>query len=199
MREPAAKGATAGAFAAWGALLIALVGGTSGCGSSENPPTAAVSSPQVAKRVYAKATLQRFGDGKTAGTAVFSERSGQHILEVDLRGLDPTRRQSQYYLWQLEAPKDRVSLETPDDMVNLASYRVGDSGDLAVELEPTPKAFIALENGHLTHFLVTRIDSPTDLQDSIVKFDNTGSPPDLGTPIAEGAFSGPLVGAAEPQ
>ncbi len=92
-----------------------------------------------------------------------------------------------------------MSLQTPDNMVNLATYRVGDDGRLSVELEPTAKAYVALEDGKLTHFLVTKIDSPAGLEKSIIRFDKTGDSPDLGAPVAEGILSGPLVGAVEPQ
>jgi hypothetical protein len=115
-----------------------------------------------------------------------------------VKGLDPTRGEAQYGLWQLESPKDRVSLKTPDDIAELATYPVGNNGRLAVELAPTGKVAL-VEAGHLTHFLITLIDSPEHLQESIVEFDETGKPPDLGAPVAEGQFSGPLVGAAEPR
>jgi hypothetical protein len=178
--------------------LIALVVGTIGCGSSEGPSTvpAAASAPTTGKHLYAKAKLHATEPGTATGTATLIKREGRYTLKVDLRGLDPTQGQSQYYLWQIEAPKDRVSLETAGDMVNLASYRVKANGRLAVELEPTAKAFIALEDGALTHFLVTRIDSPAGLQKAILLFDRTGTPPDLGVPAAEGTFRGSLVGAA---
>jgi hypothetical protein len=184
-------------FAACGALLTVFAVMLSGCGSSNDTSTGgATTSSQAANRAYAKAILQSSGDEKASGTAVFTKEEGSYVLKVDVHGLDRTKGQSQYYLWQLEAPKDRVSLETPDNMVNLASYRVDGSGDLAVQLEPTPKASVALENGGLTHFLITKVESPTKLENSILRFDHTGKAPDLGLPVAEGTFSGPLVGAA---
>jgi hypothetical protein len=184
---------------AWGACLSLIAGMLSGCGSSDGTSSSAeTTSHRVANHAYAKATLQSPGE-KASGTAVLAKQGTSHVLKVDVRGLDPTQGQSQYYLWQVETPKDRVALETPDNMVNLASYRVGGSGTLAVQLEPTPKASTALENGHLTHFLVTKVESPTKLENSILRFDRTGKPPVLGEPIAEGTFRGPLVGAGEPQ
>jgi hypothetical protein len=185
-------------FAVYSALLIALALGTVGCGSSEDPSTvSAADSAPTAKSLYAKATLQSTRSGSATGIATFSRHDGRYTLQVDLRGLRPTHGESQYFLWQIEAPKDRVSLETPDDMVNLASYRVNGNGRLAVELEPTAKAFAALEKGDLTHFLVTKIDAPASLQKEILLFDRNGTPPDLGPPIVEGIFRGSLVGAAE--
>jgi hypothetical protein len=187
-------------FGVWPALLIALVVGTVGCGNSAGSSTApAAASAPTGKRLYAKAKLQPTRSGEATGTAIFIKHDGRYTLKVDLRGLNPTHGQSQYYLWQIEAAKDRVSLETPDDMINLASYRVKGNGRLAVGLEPTAKAFVALENGGLTHFLVTKIDIPASLQKAILLFDRTGKPPDLGVPIAEGTFRGSLVGAAGPR
>jgi hypothetical protein len=184
-------------IATWSALLIALALGTVGCGSSESPSTAPAAAPApTAKSLYAKTKLQSPRSGGATGTATFVKHNDRYTLQVDLRGLRPTHGQSQYFLWQIEAAKDRVSLETPDDMVNLASYRVNGNGRLAIELEPTAKAFVALENGSLTHFLVTKIESPARLQKAILLFDRTGNPPDLGEPIAEGTFRGSLVGAA---
>lgn len=168
-----------------------------GCGNSERTPTASASAR--AEAGAAKATLRPLADGRATGTAVYTRASNRHTLKVELRGLAPTRGEAQYYLWQIEAPKDRVSLSTADDMVNLASYRVDRSGRLTAELEPTAKAYITLENGDLTHFLVTEVESPTKLENSILRFDHTGEPPNLGLPVAEGVFSGPLVGAAAPR
>jgi hypothetical protein len=166
-----------------------------GCGSSESTSTAATA-PSRAGAPAATATLRPLAHGHATGTAAYTSESGRQTLKVELRGLTPTRGEGQYYLWQIETPEDRVSLDSADNMVNLASYRVGRSGNLTVELEPTAKAFVTLENGDLTHFLVTKVGSPSQLESSILRFDHTGRPPNLGLPVAEGVFSGSLVGAA---
>ncbi len=177
--------------------LLALIGALAGCGgngSSSESITAAVHTG--ARRNYANATLRSAGGSEASGTAAYAKSASGYLLKVEVRGLPPARGRRQYGLWQLESPKDRVSLKTPDDMVALATYHVGSSGDLSAKLEPTPKAFTLLEGGHLTHFLITRIDDPERLEEAILEFDETGKSPDLGAPIAEGTFSGPLVGAA---
>jgi hypothetical protein len=193
------KGVAVYLFVALGCLLIAGTGVMIGCGSSESSPITRATTPRAASRAFAKATLRPFGDGKAIGTAVLVKESGHHTLKVNFAGLSATHGEGQYGLWQLQAPRDRVSLQSPDNMVALATYRVGSNGRLAAELETTAKAYLALEDGKLTHFLVTKIDSPASLQEAIVRFDNTGDSPDLGTPIAEGTFKGSLVGAVEPR
>lgn len=177
--------------------LLVLIGSLTGCGGSESSPPPATATAQTSARgSYANATLSSVGGSEASGTAAYAKSSSRYLVKVDVKGLGPTHGQQQYGLWQLESPDDRVALKTPDDMVALATYRVGDSGRLSIELEPTAKAPTRLEEGHLVHFLITRIDSPERLEDTILRFDKTGKPPNLGPPIAEGTFSGPLVGGA---
>lgn len=116
-------------------------------------------------------------------------------MTLTVNGLKPTRGSQQYALWQLEEPKYRTELDAAEHMVALATYRLGDR-HLEEEFEPPLRAYEGVANGKLTHFLITLIDSPESLQTSIVEFDETGKPPDLGRPIAEGTISGPLVGGA---
>lgn len=167
-----------------------------GCGDGGSPPATA-SSHTGAKVEYAKATLRPMAGSKASGTVVFVKKPQGYALTLDAKGLEPTRGSRQYALWQLEDSGDRVALKVAEELVMLATYRVGGSGRLAVEFEPPVRAYQAVPNGRLTYFLITRIDSPESLQESIVEFDETGRSPDLGAPIAEGTLSGPLVGAAE--
>jgi hypothetical protein len=178
--------------------LLALFTGLAGCGSGESTSKSTTVAAQTGTPGnHAKANLRPAAGSEAAGTATYAKSPSGYLLKVDVKGLEPTHGQSQYGLWQLESPADRVALKTADDMVALATYRVGNSGRLSVELEPTAKAFTLLEAGHLTHFLITRIDSPDRLEGTILRFDKTGKSPDLGSAITEGVFSGPLVGAAE--
>jgi hypothetical protein len=175
-------------------LLTVIFYGCGGGGGSSSPATSAV---ERAKVESAEATLHPIASSNATGTVVLVKKPQGYMLTLEARRLAPTHGANQYALWQLQDPQVRVALQAPEEMVMLATYRVGASGRLSVEFEPPLRAYEAIPNGRLTHFLITRIDSPERLQDSIVQFDETGKPPDLGRPIAEGTFSGPLVGAAE--
>lgn len=178
--------------------LLALIGALAGCGGDGGSSESTTAPVQTGPRGdYANAILRPAGSSEASGTAAYAKSASGYLLKVEVRGLPPALGRRQYGLWQLESPEDRVSLKTPDDMVALATYHVDSSGDLSAKFEPTSKAFGRLEEGYLTHFLVTRIDNPEHLQQAILEFDETGKPPNLGPPVAEGTFSGPLVGGAE--
>ncbi len=183
-------------------LLGLLVLALHGCGDDGDSPSAAAPAPEKPQVESAEARLRPLASSGASGTAVMTKRPKTpqgYVLAVDVHGLAPTRGENQYALWQIEDPEDRVALRSAADMVALATYRVGADRRLSVEFEPPLRAYEAVPEGRLTHFLITRIESPERLQDSIVEFDETGRPPDLGDPIAEGTFSGPLVGAAAPR
>jgi hypothetical protein len=174
-------------------LICALVG----CGGGADPSRTITAAPGAGLRGnFATALLHPVAGNGASGTATLRIKPSTRLLNIDVEGLDPTHGQAQYGLWQLETPEDRISLKTPEDMVGLASYRVGTDGHLSVVLKPTGRVAV-VEEGHLTHFLVTLIDSPEHLEESILEFDASGKPPDLGRPVAEGTFRGPLVGVAE--
>jgi hypothetical protein len=175
-----------------GALTV--VAFVCGCGNSGGSPSASTTSGQHQGGNYAGARLHSLAGSGASGTAVYRKRSGRYSVTVTVNGLKPTRTTQQYALWQLEEPQDRTALDATADMVSLATYRVG-GGRLEEEFEPPLRAYEGVSDGRLTHFLITLIDSPESLQSSIVQFDETGQPPDLGRPIAEGTLSGPLMGA----
>lgn len=165
-----------------------------GCGGSPSTSTSS-----RAKAEAAEAMLHPLASSTVSGTAVLAEEAHGYILTLDAKGLAPTRGASQYALWQLEDPKDRVALQSPEELILLASYRVGASGRLSVEFEPPRRDFEAVPGERLSHFVITRIDSQKRLQESILEFDETGKPPDLGQPVAEGVFKSSPAGAAAPR
>lgn len=174
---------------------LTLVASFCGCGSSGESPAASTTTGQHQGGTHAEARLHPLAGSEASGTAIYRKRSGKYSVTLSVNGLKPTRAAQQYALWQLEEPKDRTALDAAEHMVALATYRVS-GGRLEEEFEPPLRAYEGVVNGRLTHFLITLIDSPESLQSSIVEFDETGKPPDLGRPIAEGTLSGPLVGGA---
>lgn len=192
MWELAKKPSAAGAIL----LLGLLAGAFSGCGSTDSSSSVSASPPGQPKVESARATLHPMAGSKASGSVVLTRDPQGYALSLDAQNLEPTRGAHQYALWQLQDPEDLVSLRAAEDMVMLATYRVGGDRRLTEEFEPPLRAYEGVPEGRLTHFLITLIDSPERLQDSIVEFDETGKPPDLGRPVAEGTFSGRLVGAA---
>jgi hypothetical protein len=184
-----------GAYFAVAASALTLVVSVCSCGSSSGSPSASTTTGQHQGGAYAEARLRSLAGSGASGTAVYRKQSGKYSVTLTVNGIKPTRAAQQYALWQLEEPKDRTALDAAEHMVALATYRVG-GGRLEEEFEPPLRAYEGVSDGRLTHFLITLIDSPESLQSSIVEFDETGKPPDLGRPIAEGTLSGPLVGGA---
>lgn len=175
---------------------VTLVALACSCGSGGGSPSASTTTGRHQGGNHAEARLHSLAGSGASGTAVYRKRSGKYSVTLTVDGLEPTRGAQQYALWQLDQPKDRTALDAAQHMVAMATYRAA-GGRLEEEFEPPLRAYEGVEDGRLTHFLVTLIDSPESVQSSIVEFDETGRPPDLGRPIAEGLISGPLVGAAE--
>lgn len=177
--------------------ILALAEFVSGCGSGSGTSSMqATTNQQRPGRSNVQARLHPLAGSGASGTAVFKKSSGQYSVTLTVAGLKPTRGAQQYAFWQLKTPRDRVALQTAEEILLLATYRVGTSGRLAVEFEPPIRDYEAVPGEKLGHFLVTLIESPEAQQNSTVEFDETGKPPDLGEPIAEGALSGPLPGGA---
>jgi|GEM_PF-6344938 len=179
-----------------GICLLLILALTAGCGSGDETSSTTTVSQQKPRQQSARAELHPVGGSKASGVAVFTNEGYGGTLKVRVKNLEPAQGGAQYGLWQLDGP-DSSSVIEGEDMKSLATYPVGSNGRLTVEFAPPPLAIWGLERGELTYFLVTRIDDRERLNKSIIHFNETGAPPDLGPTVARGIFKGSLVGAAE--
>lgn len=183
------------------AILLAAFAGCGGGRGSPASTAAATTKAQPAKSGFsgksAKVVINPVGNSKASGSGVYFVRDSRYVLKLDVEGLAPTHGEQQYALWQMDSRKDLTTLSEAREMVSLATYRVGTDRRLVAELEPTRRAFPALAEGNLTYFLITKVSSPTRLTESIVEYDETHKTPEYGTQVADGTFTGSMVGSAE--
>ena len=173
-------------FALIGCLLAAAVV-AGGCGSAAD--TVSISTSAPAESGATEAALRPVDGSQAAGTVrLIRKHPGGSSLVVDLSHLKPVSNGGQYAIW---------ILASRHNMVPLATYPVGSSGELHERVEADPVFLGTVENGTRTHFLVTRTDNAAEHERSLGGGDTPYDPPFIGTQVLRGTFSGPLVRSPE--
>jgi hypothetical protein len=180
-------------LAAIAACLLSAAASLLGCGGSDPPGSGATAASGQGPSTRAssgptEAILHPLGESGVSGKVVYvKQKSGFPLVKIRLRGLERATGETQYFMWQLGSRQN---------MVSPASYHVPHGGKLSVNLEPSPEGLSWLEDGTTTEFLVTKIANDDVYFVAREHSRTAGDPAMIGRPVARGAFTGALVGAA---
>jgi hypothetical protein len=108
-------------------------------------------------------------------------------MKIRLQGVHKATGETQYFIWQMGSRHH---------MTSFASYHVPHGGRLSVNLEPNAESLGWLKEGSKTQMLITRVANDDDFFASQEDWANAEDPTEIGVPVARGAFTGSLVGAA---
>lgn len=159
-----------------------------GCGGSDPSGSAATAAAKDTSSGPTEAILQPVGNSGVSGKVVYVKpSSGLPLMKIRLQGVRKAVGEAQYFIWQLASRHD---------MTSFASYHVPRGTSLSVNLEPNPESLAWLEDGSKTKMLITRIENDDRFFAAEERAGSPGDPPMIGTPVARGAFTGPLVGPA---
>lgn len=192
---PAGKGARA-AIAAGVAVLVLvvvvlIVGGSGGGSSSSTTQTATgeagATTPAASKKVT-QATLTAVDGSDASGSAIFGRVKNSLALQVEAKGLTPTKQGQAYTVWLAQSPKK---------MLPLASTPVSKSGTIAAQFEVPTEVLSYLANETFGQLAVTLTSTPL-LKASLAKATKEKKAPVYtGTEVLRGTITGPIVGAAK--
>lgn len=157
-----------------------------GCGGGAPAGSNAAATTKSPDKGPTEAVLHPLKGSGVSGKVVYvKQRTGMPLAKIRLEGLEKATGETQYFLWQLGSRHN---------MVSPASYHVPHGDRLSVNLEPSPEGLAWLEDGSTTEFLVTKIENDDAYFASRERASSASDPAMIGTPVARGAFSGPLVG-----
>lgn len=172
------------------ACALALSASVLGCGNGDSSAGAAPASTSGTDSGPTEATLRPVGGSGVSGKVVYvKQSSGLPLVKIRLTGVRRAVGEAQYFIWQMSSRHD---------MVSFASYHVPNGNSLSVNLEPNPEGLYWLEDGSTTQMLITRIENDDRFFASEERSGKAGDPAEIGTPVARGRFTGPLVGPAGP-
>jgi hypothetical protein len=178
-----------GAVLLCGLALAALAAGCGGGDESESTPTIA-KAPSAPKQVESgptEAVLQPVGDSKASGTVHYLKKpDGTPLLKIRAQGLEPTTREEKYVIWQISSPQD---------MVPLATYTVGNNGRLNENLNAGFESIAFLEDGSRTELVISKVGDDDLWREGLGQEPGTYNPAVKGQFILQGPLTGSLVGA----
>lgn len=171
--------------AALAICTIAAIAIAAGCGADEGSDSSTTSAATVMPIAAgtAQAVLRPVGGATARGGADYVKKPDEtRLIRLHATGFEPASGQQQYAVWQKHSR---------DDMVLLATWRVGDNGRLVETWEPNSASLRFLEDGTRTKLLITRVGDISRLSEAKDSYDHIY----IGEPVLEGTFTGSLVGA----
>lgn len=127
------------------------------------------------------------GSGVSGKVDYVKQPSGQPMMKIRLQGVHKAVGETQYFIWQMGSRHN---------MTSFASYFVPHGSTLSVNLEPNFESLAWLEDGSTTRMLITRVQNDDRYFASQGHWPSATDPTEIGTPVARGTFSGPLVGSS---
>jgi hypothetical protein len=158
-----------------------------GCGSSDSSGSNAAATVKKDESAPAQVSLHPVRGSGVSGKLLLTQPPGTLLVKVQLQGLQKAKGLNQYMIWQMGSRHN---------MTFYKSYPVPHGGTLSASFEPTAQFLDWIKDGSKTQILVTRVKDVDLFLLAMEHWPKPSDPTEIGTPVARGEFTGPLVGTA---